>query len=181
MKLLIASDIHGDYNSARRLFDIFDSEGCDRVVILGDILYHGPRNDLPCGYNPKKVIELLNSRKDSILAVRGNCDTEVDQMVLEFPILGDYALFEINGLSIFATHGHKFNTETPPALKPCDILLHGHTHLVGFTDFGCDNCYINPGSVSIPKDNNPKTYMILEDKTFYVYDLDGNMINKRSF
>ncbi len=181
MKLLITSDIHGDYSSAKRIFEIFDAEGCDRALILGDILYHGPRNDLPQAYNPKAVIELLNSRRDCILAVRGNCDTEVDQMVLEFPILADYALLEINGLSIFATHGHKFNTETPPAMKRGDILLHGHTHLVGFTDFGFDNCYINPGSVSIPKGNNPKTYIILEDKTFNVYDLDGNMIKKRSF
>lgn len=181
MKLLIISDIHGDYNSAKRIFDIFDNEGCDRVLILGDILYHGPRNDLPDGYNPKAVIELLNSKKNSILAVRGNCDTEVDQMVLSFPILAEYALFEINGLSIFATHGHKFNTEAPPALKRGDILLHGHTHLVGFTDFGDENCYINPGSISIPKGNNPKTYMILDGRTFLVYDLGGSLLNKRSF
>lgn len=181
MKLLIVSDIHGDYNSAKRIFDIYDAEGCDRTVILGDILYHGPRNDLPDGYDPKSVIALLNSRKNNILAVRGNCDTEVDQMVLDFPILADYALIEVNGLSIFATHGHKYNTATPPALKRGDILLHGHTHLVGFTDFGSDNCYINPGSVSIPKGNNPKTYILLMERTFYVYDLDGNLIEKRTF
>ena len=127
MKLLIASDIHGDIESARVLIDEFEKRGCDKILLLGDVLYHGPRNDLPGRYAPKEVIALLNGYKDKILAVRGNCDTEVDQMVLEFPILADYAILALDGLTVYATHGHNFNTKTPPPMAKGDILLHGHT------------------------------------------------------
>lgn len=181
MKLLICSDIHGDFDSAKKIIDVFHSEGCDKILILGDILYHGPRNDLPAGYAPKRVIELLNEYKNSILAVRGNCDTEVDQMVLEFPILADYAFIELDGLRIFATHGHKHNTATPPPLGKGDILLHGHTHVIATEDFGNDNCYVNPGSVSIPKGGNPKSYIIYYNRTFEVRDFDSNLITSKKF
>ena len=181
MKLLICSDIHGDFNSAKKVIELFHEENCDRILILGDILYHGPRNDLPIGYAPKKVIALLNENKDKILCVRGNCDTEVDQMVLEFPILADYALLEFDGLTVFATHGHKYNTSSVPPLMEGDILLHGHTHIIAFEDFGNKNCYINPGSVSIPKGGNPKSYIIYNDKTFECRDFDKNLITSRKF
>lgn len=181
MKLLIASDIHGDLTSAEHIIEVMDREGCDKLVLLGDILYHGPRNDLPAGYNPKGVIELLNSRSSSILAVRGNCDTEVDQMVLTFPILADYAYICVDGLNIFATHGHKFNIENPPSLSAADILLHGHTHILTCESFGKSNTYINPGSVSIPKGGNPKTYIIYEDRCFKTYDLTGNIVSELRF
>ena len=128
MKLLIASDIHGDIESAEILIEAFKKNNCDKIVLLGDILYHGPRNNLPGRYAPKEVIELLNKYSDKILAVRGNCDTEVDQMVLEFPILADYAILSLDGLTVYATHGHNYNTKTPPPLAAGDILLHGHTH-----------------------------------------------------
>ena len=174
MKLLIASDIHGDLECCKRIIEVFNEEKCDKLVLLGDILYHGPRNDLPGGYAPKGVIELLNANKEHILAVRGNCDTEVDQMVLSFPILADYAYIAVDGLSILATHGHKLNTETPPPMKEGEILLHGHTHITCYTPFGNSNLYINPGSVSIPKGGNPRTYIIYENRCFTTYDLDGN-------
>ena len=180
MKLLIVSDIHGDYECAKRVTEIYTREKCDKILILGDILYHGPRNDLPSGYAPKSVIELLNAYRDEILAVRGNCDTEVDQMVLDFPILADYAYLVVDGIGIFATHGHRFNTETPPPLRKGEILLHGHTHIIAFQEFGNSNLYINPGSVSIPKGGNPKSYMIFENRTFTVYDLERNVITSRT-
>ena len=142
MKLLIASDIHGDIESARILVEAFEREGCDKMLLLGDILYHGPRNDLPGRYAPKEVIALLNVYKEKILAVRGNCDTEVDQMVLEFPILADYALLALDGLSVYATHGHNYNTKTPPPMAEGDILLHGHTHVIRAEKVGNNNTYI---------------------------------------
>jgi len=140
---------------------------------LGDLLYHGPRNDLPKDYNPKKVIELLNKRKEEILCVRGNCDTEVDQMVLEFPVLAEYCILYLDNKMIFATHGHKFNMETPPMLKKGDILLNGHTHVPKCIPFG-DFIYMNPGSVSIPKENSAHSYMIYENK-FIWKDLEGKI------
>ncbi len=181
MKILIASDIHGDIECARRIIDIFNTEGCDRLLLLGDILYHGPRNDLPVGYAPKEVIALLNSYRDVILAVRGNCDTEVDQMVLDFPILADYIYLSTDGVCFFATHGHKYNPDSPPPLRKGEILLHGHTHIQTVTPFGDGNLCINPGSVSIPKGGNPKSYALYENKRLEIRDLDGKVINAVDF
>ena len=174
-KLMIASDLHGDAKCVAALLERYKESGAERLVLLGDILYHGPRNDLPQGYAPKKVIELLNPIADELLVVRGNCDTEVDAMVLNFPILADYAYLCIGDLRIFATHGHKFNLDSLPTLKKGDILLHGHTHVPATIPFGNENLYVNPGSTSIPKENSPKSYIILEENTFTFYDLDGNI------
>ena len=181
MKLLIASDIHGDLDSLERLLSAYENEGAEKLVLLGDLLYHGPRNDLPSTYAPKSVIELLNANRDKILAVRGNCDTEVDQMVLCFPILADYAYIATDGLEIFATHGHRYNTENPPPLRKGDILLHGHTHVLTCTEFGDGNFYLNPGSAAIPKQNNPRTYMVYENRTFTVKDFAGNTVLEKIF
>lgn len=181
MKLLIASDIHGDIDSMNEVVRAYEAHGADKIILLGDLLYHGPRNDLPKGYNPKAVIEVLNKNRDKILTVRGNCDTEVDQMVLSFPILADYAFLELDGLSLFATHGHHHNTVTPPPLKRGDILLHGHTHVLKCEEFGNENFYINPGSISLPKENNPKTYIVYENRTFTCYDLEGNVVFEKKF
>ena len=174
MKLMIASDIHGSMFYLEKLLNQFEEEKPDKLILLGDILYHGPRNDLPEGYAPKAVIEKLNAIKENILCVRGNCDTEVDQMVLEFPILADYAIFYFGGKMIFATHGHNHNTKNPPMLKEGDILLHGHTHVSV-----CEPCgyytYINPGSVSIPKEDTPHSYMMFEGGCFTWKDLDGKV------
>lgn len=171
--LLICSDIHGDAVSAKAVLDAFARHGAEKLIILGDILYHGPRNDLPEGYAPKKVIELLNPYRDKILAVRGNCEAEVDQMVLSFPVLADYAFIERDGLRIFATHGHVFNKNLIPPLVSGDILLHGHTHVPVAEEFGDGFYYVNPGSTSIPKENSPKSYIYYENRCFSFRTLEG--------
>ncbi len=175
MKLMIASDIHGSAYYCCQMLEAYKKEQADRLLLLGDLLYHGPRNDLPEGYNPREVIAMLNSLKHSILCVRGNCDTEVDQMVLEFPILADYCLLELDGLTIFASHGHKFNPQTPPPLKDGDILLGGHTHIPANQKLD-SYTYMNPGSVSIPKEDSARGYMIF-DRKFLWKDLDGNTLS----
>ena len=176
MKIMIASDIHGSAYYCRRLLDRYAAEGADRLLLLGDLLYHGPRNDLPRDYAPKEVIAMLSELKDQILCVRGNCDTEVDQMVLPFPILADYALLMAGDRAVFATHGHNHNLQNLPPLKPGDILLHGHTHVPKCIE-AQGITYMNPGSVSIPKEGSRHGYMILQDGDFRWKDLDGNMIS----
>lgn len=172
MKWLIASDIHGSAPCCEKLLAAFEKEGADRLLLLGDLLYHGPRNDLPEGYAPKRVISLLNGVKEKIFCVRGNCEAEVDQMVLEFPVLADYCLLEVGSRLVFATHGHHFDLQNPPALKPGDVLLHGHTH-VPAKDNSRGFWYLNPGSVSIPKENSPRSYMTLENGEFLWKELEG--------
>ncbi len=179
MKILICSDIHGDLDSMRAVLAAYEREAAEKLIILGDLLYHGPRNDLPPTYAPKAVIELLNNSKEKILTVKGNCDGEVDQMVLDFPILADYAYLVLDGLNIFITHGHHHNTKTPPPLMKGDILLHGHTHIPVFEEFGNENLYINPGSAALPKENNPRTYMIYENRCFVLKTLDGSTVTER--
>ena len=176
MKLFIASDIHGDLEAASAVAQRYGESGADRLILLGDLLYHGPRNDLPENYAPKKVIDILNSLKDHILCVRGNCEAEVDQMVLDFPVLADYALIEADGVQMFVTHGHKYNMSALPPLKKGDVLLHGHTHVTAATPFGNENTYINPGSVSLPKEGNPKSYMVYENGVFTIKDFEGNTL-----
>lgn len=181
MKILFASDIHGSAYYCRRLLDIYKETKASRMVILGDILYHGPRNDLPKEYAPKEVIAMLNPLKDQIYAVRGNCDTEVDQMVLQFPILADYALLVLDGKTFYATHGHVFNQDHLPPMQDGDILVHGHTHLLKAekVETECGTITVlNPGSVSIPKGGNPNTYAILEDGVFTIYSLDGEVVKE---
>ena len=136
MKWMIASDLHGSYFYASQMQQAFEREQADRLLLLGDLLYHGPRNDLPEGYAPKQVMPLLNGMKDRLLCVRGNCDAEVDQMVLEFPVLADYAVLPVGRRLVYATHGHVYNTKTPPPLAPGDILLHGHYHSLRVSQSG---------------------------------------------
>lgn len=174
MKIMIASDIHGSSYWCRRMLDAFHAEGADRLLLLGDLLYHGPRNDLPRDYAPKEVIALLNAEKDRLFCVRGNCDTEVDQMVLDFPILADYCLLPTEKCMIYASHGHHFGEKTPPPLNNGDILLNGHTHVPACVPHETF-LYINPGSVSIPKENSPHSYMLLEDGNMTWHDLDGGI------
>lgn len=176
MKLMIASDIHGSAYYCRKMIEAFTAENADRLLLLGDILYHGPRNDLPAEYAPKEVIQMLNNIKNKIFCVRGNCDTEVDQMVLEFPCLADYAVFTAGNRLIYATHGHKYNEDNPPPLSDGDVLLFGHTHIPK-----CEKhdgyIAINPGSVSIPKENSKNGYMTFEENVFLWKDFDNNIIN----
>ncbi len=177
MKYMFASDIHGSAYYCRRLLEEYRKSGAERLILLGDLLYHGPRNDLPKEYAPKEVITMLNEMKDEIYAVRGNCEAEVDQMVLEFPVLADYAVLVFNGLTFFATHGHVFHQENLPPLKKGDILVHGHTHLLKAEVYG-DNYILNPGSTSIPKGGNPATYAVLDDRMFRVMDFDGTVVKQ---
>ncbi|MCI8598880.1 MAG: phosphodiesterase [Lachnospiraceae bacterium] len=174
MKLVIASDIHGSACYCEAFLEAYEKEKADKLLLLGDILYHGPRNDLPKDYAPKKVIEMLNQRKEEILCVRGNCDTEVDQMVLEFPILAEYCILYVGKRMIFATHGHHFHEQNLPMLKQGDILLHGHTHVPVCKETD-HYIYLNPGSVSIPKEESWHGYMTLEDDEFLWKDLDGTV------
>lgn len=177
MKLMIASDIHGSAFYCEKMITVYKKEKADRLLLLGDILYHGPRNDLPKDYNPKRVISLLNEIAGELLCVRGNCDTEVDQMVLDFPIMAEYCILYMNEHMIFATHGHKFNELTPPPLKEGDILLNGHTHMPKYEKKE-NFTYMNPGSISIPKENSPHGYILMEDNTFLWKNLDGEPYNK---
>lgn len=179
MKLLVASDIHGSAFYCRKLLEAYEKEGAQRMILLGDILYHGPRNDLPREYAPKEVIRMLNEKKDEIYAVRGNCEEEVDQMVLAFPVLADYMLLFENGHAVYATHGHIWNEDHLPPIKPGDVLLHGHTHVLRAEQKGEIQIW-NPGSVSIPKEGNPPTYAILENGTFCIKDFDGKTIKERT-
>ena len=174
MKFFIASDIHGSAHYCRQMLEAYEKEGANRMILLGDLLYHGPRNDLPEGYAPKEVIAMLNEKKDQILCVRGNCEAEVDQMVLEFPVLAEYALLPVADRMIFITHGHVHNLDKLPPMKAGDILLHGHTHVPVIKEEK-NVVYLNPGSVSIPKENSWHGYMILEDGKFTWKDFDGNV------
>lgn len=177
MKWLIASDIHGSAYWCRKLIEAYKKEKADKLILLGDVLYHGPRNDLPDKYAPKEVIEMLNGMKNEILCVRGNCDTEVDQMVLKFPVLADYAVLALGERMIYMTHGHVYNENNLPPISDGDILLHGHTHVPKCTEHE-SYVYMNPGSVSIPKGNSRHGYMTLRDGTFLWKDFDGNVIKE---
>ena len=177
MKLMIASDIHGSAHWCQKLLEAYDKEQPDRLLLLGDLLYHGPRNDLPEAYDPKAVIAMLNPLADRLLCVRGNCDAEVDQMVLNFPILADYAVLPWGARLIYATHGHLFGEENPPKLCPGDILLCGHTHVPACRDHETFT-YWNPGSVSIPKEGSAHGYMILEAGSVSWKDLSGQVIRQ---
>ena len=176
MKWMIASDLHGSAYYCKKMVEAFEREGADRLFLLGDLLYHGPRNDLPREYAPKEVIPLLNGKKEKLLCVRGNCDAEVDQMVLEFPVLADYAVLPVGQRLIYATHGHIYHVKNLPPLAPGDVLLHGHTHVPAWTEFGQENLYLNPGSVSIPKENSPHSYMTLEGNTMQWKELESSAV-----
>lgn len=171
MNLFIASDIHGSAYWCERMLDAFCSSGAERLLLLGDLLYHGPRNDLPQGYDPKAVTGMLNSIAEKIICVRGNCDAEVDQMVLDFPIMADYAYICIGEMRIFATHGHLFSPEKPPKLRTGDILISGHTHITYDKTAGSFRC-INPGSVSLPKEGTNHSCMICDDGEFTFVNLE---------
>ena len=172
MKWLIASDIHGSAYYCRKVLETCDREGADRLLLLGDVLYHGPRNDLPRDYCPREVAELLNAREKDVIGVRGNCDAEIDQAVLHFPILADYALLLSGERTVFATHGHLYNLDCLPPLHKGDILLHGHTHVPACTEKD-GILYLNPGSAAIPKEGSPHSAMTLQGGLFRWIDLDS--------
>ena len=177
MRLLVASDIHGDSKCCKAMLRSAENENADKILLLGDILYHGPRNSLPEFYNPKEVISLLNNHKQSLICVRGNCDTEVDAMVLEFPILSVYSqVYDSScNLTLFLSHGHIYNPDALPPITDNTVFLYGHTHV--FKKEVREKIFcINPGSVSLPKENNPKTYMIYDSGEFTVKDFNSNIL-----
>ena len=172
MKLMIASDLHGSAYCVKKLMDAYAAEKPEKLLLLGDLLYHGPRNALPRDYDCMAVAGMLNAVRENIIAVRGNCDCEVDQMVLEFPVLGDYALLEWEGLALYATHGHVWNEDHLPPMARGTVLLNGHFHVPVCRDHDA-YLYLNPGSTSIPKEGSAGSYMTLEGRTFTWKDLDG--------
>ncbi len=177
MKFVIASDIHGSFKYCTELLKAFEREGADKLLLLGDILYHGPRNPLPEDYAPAKVAEALGAVKRKILCVRGNCDSEVDQMVLPFAISPDYAAVYADGVNIYLSHGHR---EVPP-LGEKDVYITGHTHVPlceSVTADGGKYLHLNPGSVSLPKENSAHGYILFDCGTFYFKTLDGKVFKE---
>ncbi len=174
MRYIIASDIHGSAHYCEKLLELYRKEKGERLILLGDLLYHGPRNDLPDGYAPKKVAAMLNELSDEIFCVRGNCEAEVDQMMLTFPVMADYALLPSGKSMIFITHGHLFNELSLPPLKSGDVLLHGHTHIPVCKTLDGGVTYVNPGSVSTPKENSAHSCILFENGVAHWLDLNGN-------
>ena len=178
MNWLIASDIHGSAFWCRRLLEAFDRDGADRLLLLGDILYHGPRNALPEEYAPMEVAAMLNERSGLVFGVRGNCDAEIDQMVLSFPMMADYSLLFAGQHTVFATHGHLWYKDNLPPLRAGDVLLHGHTHVPCWEKTGESVYIFNPGSVSIPKEDTPHGYLILEGPEWTWKDMNGEAYHR---
>ena len=177
MKLFFISDIHGSVYYLEKAMERYKKEDGDYIVLLGDILYHGARNPLAKEYNPKGVIEILNKYSDRILAVRGNCDSEVDEMVLDFPLMSVYSNLLYKDKRLFLTHGHIYNEDNMVDLKEGSAFIYGHTHILRAEKV--DGIYfLNPGSITLPKENNPHTYGIMEGNSFIIKDLDGNIIEK---
>lgn len=180
MKVMFISDIHGSSKYCRKAIEKFEKHKCDMLVILGDILYHGPRNELPDGYDCKEVIKMLNPVAAKIVAVRGNCDSEVDQMVLDFPMRSDYSILNLDGHKFFLTHGHLFDEENMPPLKKGDIFAYGHIHKPVAK---CDNdgiYIINPSSVSLPK-KGERSFGLYEDDCFRIYTFENELVKEINF
>ncbi len=175
MELLVISDIHGSSTALDKILEIYNSRKFDKIIICGDVLYHGPRNPLPEGYNPKVVAEKLNSIKSELMVIRGNCESEVDEMVLEFPVMGTYSYYNVGEHDVFITHGHKYNRENLPPLKKDSILLTGHTH-IPTGDKTNDIYFFNPGSISLPKGGFEPSYGILNSESWTVYGLNSEKI-----
>jgi len=175
MKLFVMSDIHGSPGALSRALEAYSREACDRLVLLGDLLNHGPRNPLPADYNPPAVVELLEPYASRIIAVRGNCDSEVDQMLFSFPMMGDYAQVLLDGRSLFLTHGHRWTVESAPLLPEGSLFVSGHTHIPVLER----HAYLyamNPGSVSIPKGESKAGYGIIEPDYAVIKQLDGTVV-----
>ncbi|HIR22622.1 MAG TPA: phosphodiesterase [Candidatus Scatosoma pullicola] len=171
-KMIIASDIHGSAYWCEKLAEACREEGAQKLLLLGDLLYHGPRNPLPDGYDPKKVAEILASLSPDVLSVRGNCDAEVDQMMLPFPVLADYALVCACKRTLFATHGHLYNADSLPPLAAGEILLNGHFHVPCHKPLPGGGIYVNCGSVSLPKEDSPHSYILLQEGEMLWKDLE---------
>ncbi|MBU3200901.1 phosphodiesterase [Clostridium estertheticum] len=177
MKIFFVSDIHGSSFYFKKAMKLYEEENANYIVILGDVMYHGPRNPLPKEYNPEAVATLLNEYKDKIIAVRGNCDSEIDQILIKYPMMSDYSMILYNNRRIFLTHGHIYNENNLPNLSKNDVLVQGHTH-IPVAKKQNDIYILNPGSISLPRNNFPNSYAILQDDLFQIKDLEGNIIKE---
>lgn len=178
MKYLIVSDIHGSRYYTEKLDNIINEEKPDKIILLGDLYYHGPRNPLPKEYEPKRVAEILNSYKEEILAVRGNCDAEVDQTISEFKI-EEKLVLEMNDKKIFFTHGHKYNMDNLPNER-IDMLVYGHFH-TGFIKEKEGIIFVNAGSITLPKNNTKNSYLIIDEEKVFLKDIDGNILEEKRY
>jgi len=174
MKYIIASDIHGSAHWCRKLVENFHREEAERLILLGDILYHGPRNALPEEYDPMSVAAMLNAPELCTLGVRGNCDAEIDQMVLDFPMFCDYALLGWKKRSIVLSHGHIFSPDNLPPMRKGDVFISGHIHVPVCEEKNGVLC-LNPGSVSIPKEDSTYSYLLFDEGLFQWKDMDGRV------
>ena len=174
MKILVISDIHGAKDSALKVKELMERSSFDKIFCLGDINYHGPRNPLPHSYEPKEVIPILNSFKDKIIAVKGNCDADVDDMMYDFDLKEYLKAIPFNDQKIFLSHGHVYNEDNLPALKKGDIFMYGHTHIPVIK---YENGYyiFNPGSLTLPKGGHERTYGVLDDNGLYIYTIDDRL------
>lgn len=175
MKLLVISDIHGSSYYANKILDIVNKENPDKIVLLGDLYYHGPRNPLPNDYAPMKVADILNSLKEKLLVVKGNCDAEVDEMISNFKF-EDNILLDANGKKIFFTHGHKYNINKLPN-EEFDIMFYGHFHIC-FIKQQDGKIFVNPGSISLPKENTLNSYATIDSDKIYIEDINGNILEE---
>lgn len=180
MKYFVLSDVHGCLTYVKKALELFENSDCDKLLLLGDLLYHGPRNPLIDEYNPAKVAELLNDYSDKIIAIRGNCDSEVDQMVLNFPMMSDYTQLVMGDKYVFVTHGHLFDENNLPKLRKGDIFINGHYH-VPVAKKENDIYLLNPGSVTLPKEESARSYGVLSSESFVIYDLNGDIVKDISF
>lgn len=172
MRYLIVSDIHGSLEYGKRIVELIEEEKADKLILLGDLYYHGPRNPIPDNYNPKELAVLFNSVKEKLICIRGNCDAEVDQMISEFEFLPELKL-EIGGKRFFFTHGHHINKDQQPT--DTDVLVYGHFH-TGFIEDVNGMICMNPGSTTLPKNDTPKSYGIIEDSKLFVKDFEGRVV-----
>lgn len=179
MKYLILSDLHGSIDALERVLEHYEAMGCQMLLLLGDILNYGPRNSLPPSLNPQAVVERLKALSSHIVAVRGNCDSEVDQMLLPFPLMADYALVVDEGLRLFLTHGHIYNEEHHPAVG-FDLLFCGHSHLPHITPLLDGRVLVNTGSPTFPKGGNPPTFATYEGGVIQLHTLDGKVLTQYS-
>ena len=175
MKLLVVSDIHGSAYYAEKIPEIFEREKADKIIVLGDLYYHGPRNPLTKDYSPMKVAEILNSLKDRLDVIKGNCDAEVDEMISEFKFK-EHLLLDVNNMKVYFTHGHKNNMDNLPD-EQIDMMVYGHFH-TGFIVKKDGIIFANPGSISLPKDNTKNSYLILDKESIVLKDIDGNVIDE---
>ena len=174
MKLLVVSDIHGSWYYTKKILEIIERENPEKIALLGDLYYHGPRNDLTQEYNPMEVSKILNSLKDKLLVVKGNCDAEVDEMISEFPFKENIEI-SVNGYDLFLTHGHKYNIDNLPP-EDFDIMFYGHFHTCFIKKYD-NQLFVNPGSIALPKENTPHTYVIMDDKDIEIRDVDGKVVD----